>query len=137
MNEDPANPYSAPQTRPRLDSDVDGDALNLDAITRKKVDAIIKDAGQFWLAILMCIFCSGLGMVIIGPWYAVRLLQWNAMSNRFPQLMVPGPRRGSLQQKLQSAKTKLIIGMSVGAMVFVVFGLLLLGAIFSARAAVR
>ena len=31
---------------------------------RKKLDAVIKDANQFWMAIILCFFCSAVGLVI-------------------------------------------------------------------------
>jgi hypothetical protein len=46
---DQPNPYAAPQ--PDLGS---ASQVNLDPATLRKAEAIIKDAGQFWLAILMC-----------------------------------------------------------------------------------
>ena len=85
---------------------------------QKKIEAVIKDANQFWLAILMCIFCSALGAVIIGPWYLVRLLQWNSIARAQPMLLDPNVPRGSLQQRFQSAKWKLIVGISFGAFIF-------------------
>lgn len=84
----------------------------------QKIEAIIKDAGQFWIAILMCIFCTGLGSVIIGPWYLVRLLQWNSLAQREPLLLDRTAPRGSVAQRFQAAKGKLIAGMVVGATIF-------------------
>jgi hypothetical protein len=83
---------------------------------RKKINAIIKDAGQFWLALVLCIFCGLIGMLLLGPWYLVRLLQWNAMSNAYPQLLDPNTPQGSLPRRFQAAKWKLIVGLVGGLM---------------------
>jgi hypothetical protein len=91
--------------------------VNLDPATLRKAEAIIKDAGQFWLAILMCIFCTGLGTMIIGPWYFVRLMQWNSIARLQPVMLNPSAPRGSLEQRFQSARVKLVIGMSFGVVV--------------------
>jgi len=109
------NPYAAPQADFASASQSD-----IERATLTKIEAIIKDAGQFWVAILMCIFCTGLGAIIIGPWYLVRLNQWNSIARAQPMLLDPNVPRGSLAQRFQSAKTKLIIGLSFGALVLLV-----------------
>ncbi len=111
MNSDQPNPYASPAPAP-------ASPAQFDPVSQKKIDAIIKDAGQFWLAIIMCVFCTGLGSIIIGPWYLVRLLQWNSIATSQPLLLDPNAPRGSIAQKFQSAKTKLIVGMSFGAVFF-------------------
>ena len=115
MTTNDLNPYAAPQA----DSPFAPEG-NLDPALLKKVEAIIKDAGQFWLAILMCVFCTGLGAVIIGPWYLVRLLQWHSIAQAQPMLLNPHVPLGSISQKFQSAKWKLITGLSFGAFIFLI-----------------
>jgi hypothetical protein len=122
---DKPNPYAAPQAPPSAAPETAVDPASL-----KRIEAIIKDAGQFWLAILMCFFCTGLGAVIIGPWYLVRLVQWNAIARGQPMLLDPNVPRGSLARRFQSAKTKLIIGIAFGAVT------LLLAIVFMAGLAV-
>jgi hypothetical protein len=113
MATDPQNPYASPQADVTYASEAYADQATL-----RKIEAIIKDAGQFWLAILMCIFCTGLGAIIIGPWYFVRLIQWNSIARAQPMLLDPAVPRGSLAQRFQSARIKLIIGISFGALIF-------------------
>lgn len=115
MSMDRPNPYTPPLSnygaaRPGA----------VDPRTAEKIEAIIKDAGQFWLAILMCIFCSALGSIIIAPWYLVRLLQWNALATSQPMLLDPNVPRGSVAQRFQAAKIKLIIGICFGAVALVI-----------------
>lgn len=90
----------------------------------KKIDAIIRDADQFWLAILLCFLCSILGMLLIGPWYLIRLLQWNAMANQEPRLLAQDVLPGSIAFRFQRAKIKLIIGFVVGMILTLFAGLL-------------
>ena len=113
MTSNQQNPYAAPQGNFPLAQEEYAD--------QKKIEAIIKDAGQFWLAIILCVFCSGLGALIIGPWYFVRLLQWNSIARSQPLLLDPNVPRGSVAQRFQSAKIKLIIGIGFGALIFLLF----------------
>lgn len=115
MSMDRPNPYSPPMSNygpPRQGF--------VDPGTVQKAEAIIKDAGQFWLAILMCIFCSALGSIIIAPWYLVRLLQWNSLATRQPMLVDPNVPKGSLAQRFQAAKIKLILGICFGGVAFLI-----------------
>lgn len=134
MSTDQPNPYAAPVT-----GDATGPAIgapsNIDPPSLKKIEAIIKDAGQFWLAIIMCIVCSALGSIIIGPWYLVRFLQWRTIAREQPMLLDPNVPRGSVAQRFQSAKIKLIIGMSFGALIFMLVGLLFIVSFAGALAA--
>jgi len=115
---DEPNPYASPQAESTAASPFSVSPQgNIDPALLGKIEAIIKDAGQFWMAILLCFLCSGVGFVLIGPWYAVRLLQWNSIAQAQPMLLDPNAPRGSLAQKFRSAKTKLIIAMSFGAVI--------------------
>ena len=108
------NPYAAPAAPGQAVGMVD-----LDAPTLMKVEAVIKDAGQFWLAILLCFLCSGLGMIVIGPWYLVRLLQWNSLAQNHAWLCERDAQPGSLPKRFQSAKWKLIVGLVVGLVLMI------------------
>ncbi|KLU04964.1 putative signal peptide protein [Rhodopirellula islandica] len=101
----------------------------------KKVEAIIKDARQFWLAIVLCFFCSGIGLVIIFPWYLFRLFQWRSLAQQHPFLTEPNAPTGSLPKRFQSAKLKLILGIVFGLLTFGLLVGLLLPAITAAREA--
>lgn len=127
MTSDQPNPYAAPET----DSTAASQG-NFDPTSLKMIEAIIKDAGQFWLAIIMCIVCTGLGALIIGPWYLIRLIQWNSIARAQPMLLAPNVLRGSLEQRFQSAKIKLIIGISFGAVILLLLILLLVTSFVSA-----
>jgi hypothetical protein len=130
MGEQP-NPYATPQT----DVTAAPTTAHVDPATLLKIEAIIKDAGQFWLAILLCFVCGALGPIIIGPWYLVRLIQWNALAKAQPMLIDPNVPPGSVAQRFQSAKTKLIIGMSFGAVIFFLFFLVVASMALGANAA--
>ena len=115
MNSDQPNPYAA--TEPLLEDATSVNRGDFDAPTLKKIDAIIKDAGQFWIAIALCFLCTALGLVVIGPWYLVRLLQWNSLARTYPKLLESNVPRNSLAKSFQSAKTKLIIGICFGVLI--------------------
>jgi hypothetical protein len=129
MSNDPLNPYAPTPTALGTEQ-----AVPMDEATRAKFNAIIKDANQFWIAILLCLLCSGIGSVIIGIWYLVRLLQWNSMGKAFPLLMIESPPPGSMAAKFQAAKVKLIVGLVVGiVMLFLVFIYIVGLVVFSIR----
>ncbi len=129
MTNDP-NPYAAPTQVAAGGSE---EYQSIPAGDLKKIQAIIKDANQFWLAILLCFLCSAIGMVLIGPWYLVRLLQWSSMANAYPHLRNGQAPPGSLAQRFQSAQWKLIVGLAVGLLIgmvvvaFLILPSLLLG----------
>lgn len=112
------NPY-APPTPSQA---VEHSGIVLEPNDRKKVEAIIKDAGQFWLAIMLCIFCSAIGAIIIPVWYLVRLLQWNGLARKYPELANQNVPPGSVQDKFKSSQWKLIVGLVVGITIF--FGMI-------------
>lgn len=113
MSNDPTNPYASTS----IPIEANNIPAGVDPVLLAKINAIVKDAGQFWLAMIMCLCCSALGSIIIGIWYAVRLMQWNAIANNQAWLMVPDAQPGSLPAKFQGARTKLIIGMVFGFVV--------------------
>ncbi len=123
MSEGPSNPYAP--TSSTFGTEL---PVPMDNATRAKLDAIIKDANQFWIAILLCIFCSGIGSLIIGIWYCVRLVQWNAMARTHPLLMAANSPPTSIAGTFQRAKVKLILGLVFGAvmlaLLFAYIGLL-------------
>ena len=122
MSNDPLNPYAPTPTQIGTEH-----AIPMDPATRKQFNAIIKDANQFWIAILLCMLCSGIGSLLIGVWYLARLLQWNSMNKAYPLLMVENPPPGSMAAKFQSAKVKLIVGLIVGVvMLFLVLAYIVL-----------
>jgi hypothetical protein len=118
MAMNPPNPYSSPMMNPSLHAPTIADPAVI-----AKAETIIKDAGQFWLAIILCILCSALGALIIGPWYLVRLSQWNALAKSHPMLMAQNVPHGSLAQRFQAAKLKLMIGAGFGGLVLSVVAL--------------
>ncbi len=106
------NPYASPQTESTPLWEESYDAADV-----KKMQAIIKDAGQFWLAIAMCVLCGGTGAIVVGPWYLFRFMQWRSMAKAYPILLDRDALRGSVAQEFRSAKIQLIIGMTVGALI--------------------
>lgn len=126
----PTNPYQQPTSTTGTPAQAAGADLNLSVSDVKKIEAIIKDAQMVALAVLLCLLCSGCGFIIIGPWYLARLIQWNGWATKCPGLIDPGAEYGSLQQRFQSAKSRLIIGLGIGAAMFVLVGMAILMAGF-------
>ena len=126
MSSSDPNPYQAPNAVPALPVGTGADVV-LPEKDLKKANAIIKDAGQFWLACILCVFCALIGAIIVPVWYSIRLLQWHGLRKRFPALMNVNAAPGSLSKKFQSSQWKLIVGLVMGCVIFVlVLGLLLL-----------
>lgn len=125
------NPYSAPSAIPP--SNQQHAALPIAEPDLKTIQIIIKDAGQFWLAIILCLLCSGIGSLIIGPWYISRLMQWSRLKNKYPGLMDPAPPK-TLPTNFQNAQWKLIVGITFGGIILLLV-LLYIGLIIVAGAA--
>jgi hypothetical protein len=66
MSKDSSNPYAP--TAFAIETPA------VDAALLAKVNAINKDAGQFWLAMLLCLLCSALGSLIIGMVFGIVIL---------------------------------------------------------------
>ncbi|MEM7477826.1 MAG: hypothetical protein AAF483_22805 [Planctomycetota bacterium] len=88
---------------------------------RALVTAIVKDANQYAIAMLLSIFCSLLGCLIIGPWYFIRLRQWTQLSRSQPFLIDPNVEHGSLADQFQKARQKLITGIAFGCVMTVIW----------------
>ena len=110
------NPYASPSVNPPVDP-LEEYRIRLDGRDQKKAEAVVKDAGQFWLAIILCVFCSGLGSIIVPIWYTARLMQWSRLANKYPDLMAADVPKKSFQAKFQSSQWKLITGLIFGCFV--------------------
>ena len=108
------NPYAAPQAPAAAPAG----SINIAYKDQQKVDAVIKDSRQLILAILVCFLCSSIGALIIPIWYFVRLMQWNRLSQQYPALMQPNAPGGSMQEMFQGAKTRFIIGIIFGMVIW-------------------
>ncbi len=129
MSEDRNNPYASPIFAGKPGAAMDPEKI--DERTLKKIHSIVKDADQFWIAILLCLICSGIGMILIGPWYFVRLMQWRTVASDHPELLDPNLPPGSLARRFRGAKTKLIIGLSFGGVILALASLFIAVTVFS------
>ena len=119
MAPNPTNPYAPDADR------WDVSALHdLDPLVEERVEAVIKDADQFWIAILLCLLCFGFGFLLIGPWYIVRSLQWTSLAKNYPSLRDSSAVPGSLAKRFQKSRWKLLAGMIGGAVLFTGFVLI-------------
>ena len=113
------NPYAAPSAPASVPS-----AAYAPAIVAR-AEAVIKDANQVWLAVLMGFLCTAFTWVLICPWFAYRLHCWSTLSRDCPSLLAPDVLPGSLEAKFQSARGKLVIGLVIGAvMLLMIVGVL-------------
>lgn len=117
------NPYDP--LRGETDPRADQSRGSLSAADLKKAEAIVKDANQFWLAILATIFCSGLGVILIVPWYSIRLIQYRNIATKYPVLLTQEPPPASLADRFQRSKWKLLTAIIVGVFMLFTFALLL------------
>ncbi|MEM1069392.1 MAG: hypothetical protein AAGG48_13555 [Planctomycetota bacterium] len=116
------NPYQQP-IAPVGQPNFEAEQLNLSPADVKKIEAIISDAKMVVVAVLLCLLCSGCGFLIIGPWYFVRLSQWNNWAEKCPGLLNENVSFGSLPQRFQDSKRRLIIGLVIGAVMLGLVGL--------------
>lgn len=63
MTEQP-NPYAPADVDTRAPIGAPS-SQGLSAQDLKKLEALVKDANQFWIAIIMCVVCSSVGALII------------------------------------------------------------------------
>jgi hypothetical protein len=122
------NPYAAAS----VVSSPHGGTLVKDPVIIKQAEAVIKDAGQVILAVLIGFMCTGLAAFVIGPYYLYRLHCWNRLAQRCPALVAAGAPLGSLEQRFQAAKGKLMVGVTIGAILFAIIVGALTMAIFTA-----
>jgi len=112
------NPYAAPTVASLQMQD-----HRYDPATQREVEAVIKDGGQVWLAVLIGFVCTAVAWIVICPWFLYRLHCWNTLSRNYPALLAPNVPPGSLEARFQSARSRLIVGVVIGAvMLFMFFG---------------
>lgn len=116
------NPYASPISAAPEPAH-DPVPIDLDPKDRKKIKALINDAGSFWLAIILSTICYGCGAFILPIWYSMRLIQWCALANKYPALLAENVPRRSLQAKFKSARWKFILGIVVGGLLLVLISI--------------
>ena len=119
------NPYASPVSTPQKPLH-DPVPIDLEPKDRRKIKALISDAEGFWLAIVLSIFCYGIGAVALMIWYSVRLRQWRSFAKKHPALLAVGVPHGSLQAKFKSSYWKLVFGMAIGSVLFIAIVMLFL-----------
>ncbi|MFN7732030.1 MAG: hypothetical protein ACK5OB_09005 [Pirellula sp.] len=95
----------------------------------KKARNVIREADQFWLAILLMFLCSLGAIFLLVPWYWVRFAQWNGLAKKYPQLLASNAPLGSLPDKFLKAKLKLQIALGAGVIVLIGLVFLILTAV--------
>ena len=85
----------------------------------KKIEVIIYDANHIALAIGLCITWVGVGGILVGLWYLVRLRQWNAIAKAYPALLEAEAPWDDFSLRFIAAKKKLVLGVSIGFLTFI------------------
>ena len=119
------NPY-APPISPLPEPASDPAPIEFEPKDHRKIRALVSDANGFWLAIPMSILCYGCGAFALPIWYSMRLLQWQSLANKYPALLANGVPRGSLQAKFKAALWKLVLGIVVGGLLFLIIAIFFL-----------
>lgn len=110
------NPYSAPIS---ASSKAEIPQTRYPENDQKKIQSLVRDASQFWLAIVLCFFCSAIGALIIPFWYTFRLFQWSSLAKQYPSLTEQNAPKGSMEAKFQSSKWKLVVGLVFGGIAWI------------------
>ena len=117
------NPYASPPVIPPSVPSVPEHGIEIDAGDQVRADAIINEAGEVWVMMIMCIPCCLAGVLVL-PFYAIRLVQWNQLANRYPELVASNVPPKSFQAKFKAARWKLTTGLVIGGIILV--GILML-----------
>ncbi len=116
---DPSNPYLSrtvdPNAVPATPQQIG--IANYEVV---KIEAILSDAKQVGVAILICLLCSLIGSLLIGPWYYKRFKEWERYSRRYPVLLDPNAPYGSLSQRFRDARSKLQTGYIFGFIILLI-----------------
>ena len=126
------NPYAAPASSLNSESPDEQFRIRLDGQDHVRAIAIITEANQFWVAMLLSTFCVVFGSIIILIWYGVRLLQWSRLAKKYPELLATNPPPKSMQARFQTSRWKLITGIIFGAVILSIMALGVLSLFFSA-----
>ena len=126
------NPYAAPASARNSESPDEQFRIRLDGRDHVRAIAIITEANQFWVAMLLSTFCVVFGSIIILIWYGVRLLQWSRLAKKYPELLATNPPPKSMQARFQASRWKLTIGIVFGLIIISIMAVGLLSIIFTA-----
>ncbi len=103
--------------------------LGLPEERQQQLEAVIKEAGQVWLVVMLSFCCGPLSILLVAPWYGIRLQQWIGLATDFPELNDATNRHWQAVQ-FRSAKIKLLVGLVVGFTAFLMsFSIVVIGSI--------
>lgn len=94
----------------------------------KQAKAIVDEADMVYWIIVVAVCCCSLLWPIILPWYGYRLWCWHRLNQRFSELRYPNSLspHGTLAGAFQDAKLRLIVGVVVGAAMWLLLALAVL-----------
>ena len=124
------NPFASPRVTPPVNpSSSKKSEIKIDGSDLAKIEFIIKHAGEVWLMFFMYIPCCVISVALVAD-YAIRLLQWHRLANKYPELLASGVPPKSLQAKFQSSRWKLIVGFAFAAAVTLILLILIMIPVF-------
>lgn len=128
------NPYASPQGaqnyRPRQPN---GKAVfDLTEYGAKRAKAIVADA-DMWLAVWVLSCICGPVWLFLFPWYLYRLYSWYDLHTTFEELRFPNSLspHGDLAVKFNSAYWRLMTGVVIGAIFWLILALGILREVFT------
>lgn len=121
---DDGNPYASPRTgEPAVQ---EGGVLvqDLTEAGAKRARAVVADSKSvIWVVCLAWCVCAPAWFLML-PWYAYRLYCWYDLNGTFGDLRSPNALspHGELAMKFQDARSRLLLGVIVGAVLWLLMG---------------
>ena len=119
------NPYASPHVTSSVNRSNEESEIKIVGDDLAKIEFIIKHANEVWLMFFMYIPCCVISVALVAD-YAIRLLQWHRLANKYPELLASGVPQKSLQAKFISARWKLIVGLVVASAVTLILLILVM-----------
>jgi hypothetical protein len=91
----------------------------------KQAKAIVDEADMVYWTIVVAICCCSLLWPLLLPWYGYRLWCWHRLNQQFSELCNPNSfsPHGALAGSFQDAWLKLIVGVVVGALMWLLLAM--------------
>jgi hypothetical protein len=118
LSEPELNPYAAPsmEAAPVRRGLGSATVLDLTPTGARRAKAVVQDADNVYLAILLATCICGIAWLFMFPWFGFRLLQWYQLNSQFEELRHPNAfsPHAEFTSRFPDAKLKLWIGTIVG-----------------------
>jgi hypothetical protein len=111
------NPYAAPQTEVAEPPRDDRLAADLTPSAAAWAESLAKEAEARWVLLLVGLICCQPILLLMLPWYGFRLWNWHVLNASYSELRHPNSfsPHGELAARFQEAHAKLVVGMVMSA----------------------